>query len=229
MTGHPPADGEWTAVSGTIHSMNPLRTPITSTTAVAYTYDVYRMERVGKSSNKVTYYEGKALAASSIASKQGTIRLLAVPTLDVPSATIEEDDLRNLEQYVRQTTFETKNTPKDQRSTMEEESTDDDGVFRVDKRPTLSEVELETCDLEEKHIRQGEMVCAFGLYSSQRGGLIPHPNWANQTRIMRGDASGVAAQLQKRINRYAIAIVCFLAAAWGIVALYQHHANQIVN
>lgn len=230
MAGHPPADGEWTAVSGSIRALNPLRTPLTGTSAVTYTYEIYRMERSGKSSTKVTYYEGKALAGSTIASKQGAIRLLAVPQLDVKAEVVNsEAAYRNAEQYIRETAFETKETPKDQRTGMADEQTDDDGIYRLDKRPTLTDVELETCTFDEKHIKQGEMVCAFGLYSTQRGGLIPHPNWAKQTRIMRGDAQAVAAQLQKRIINYSIAIVFFIAAAWGITLLYQHAAAPAIS
>lgn len=227
MVGHPPKDGEWTAVSGTIRSLNPLHTPITGVSAVTYTYDMYRMERSGKNTTKVTYYEGKALAASTIASKQGAIRLLAVPTLDVKSETPSSELARsNAEQYVRSTTFQTGDTPKDERIGMDEEASDDDGVFRLDKKNNEAEVDVASLLFDEKHIKQGEVVCAFGLYSAQRGGLIPHPNWAKQTRIMRGDAQAVAAQLQGRMIRYSIAIVFFLAGAFGIVKLYERHARE---
>jgi hypothetical protein len=73
---------------------------------------------------------------------------------------------------------------------------------------------------EEKHIRQNEAVCAFGLYSQQRGGIIPHPNWAKQTRVMRGDAIDVAKQIRTRIIKYVIGTVCFSAAAYAIVKIY---------
>jgi hypothetical protein len=227
MIGQPLQDGTWVAVSGVIRSLNPLRTPLTGLPAVAYTYEIYRMVRSGKSTSKATYYEGKALASSTIATKQGTIRLLAVPTLDVKSEnTTTSQGIAHAKEYIATTTFQTSKTPKDQRTGMEEESADDDGVFRVDKKMSDDEPEIEQCQLEEKHIKQGETICAFGLYSSQRGGLIPHPNWANQGRLMRGDAHTVAAQLRSSMIKYTIGIVVCASIAFGIVKLYQYHARS---
>ncbi|MGZ5441241.1 MAG: hypothetical protein ACXW5U_08215 [Thermoanaerobaculia bacterium] len=214
-SGTPPEDGRWVAVGGRIHSMHSLHGPLTGEDVVAYQYKISRMERSGKSSSEVTYYDGKALVPSTISTPHGSIRLLAVPTFDVPAATFERyvDTLERAREYVAATPFQTSKTPKNEKIGMEHESTDDDGNFRVDKRWSEREVDLDGFTFEEKHIRQNEPVCAFGLYSQQRGGLIPHPNWAKQTRIMRGDAHDVANQLRTRIIKYVIGIVCFSAAA----------------
>lgn len=226
MIGQKPQDGKWVAVSGPIRSLNPLRTPITGVSAIAYSYEMYRMERSGKSTTKVTYYEGKALTPSTIASKQGAIRLLAVPTLDVPAEDPESQIARsNATQYVQATTFE-KSTR--QAFGTDKEAEDDDGMYRVDKRGSDREIDVADLRLEEKHVKQGETVCAFGLYSAQRGGLVPHPNWSKPVRIMRGDANAVADQLRNRMIRYAIGIVFFSAAAFGIVLLYQRAAPASV-
>ena len=225
MVGQPPQDGKWVAVSGPIRSLNPLRTPITGVSAIAYSYEMYRMERSGKNTSKVTYYEGKALTPSTIASKQGAIRLLAVPTLDVPSEDPEGQLARsNATQYVQTTTFE-KSTR--QPFGTDKEAEDDDGMYRVDKKSSDREVDVADLRLEEKHIKQGETVCAFGLYSAQRGGLVPHPNWSKPVRLMRGDANAVADQLRNRMIRYSIGIVFFSAATFGIVKLYQRAASAI--
>jgi hypothetical protein len=98
-------------------------------------------------------------------------------------------------------------------------------MFRVDKKRSDDEVEIAQCQLEERHIKQGEMVCAFGLYSSARGGLIPHPNWAKQARLMRGDANTVAGQLRTRIIKYAFGVVICAGIAFGIVRLYEWHVR----
>ncbi len=224
--GQPPQDGKWVAVSGVIRALNPLRAPISGAAVIAYSYEMYRMERVGKSSSKVTYYEGKGLTPSTIASKQGAIRLLAVPTLDVPpESTDSSTAYTNARQYVDTTTFEKR---KREPFGTDKEAADDDGMYRVDKRNTDGDVDVVELTLEERHIKQGETVCAFGLYSSQRGGLVPHPNWAKTARIMRGDASAVADQLRKRMLWYAFGIVFFSAAAFGIVMLYKRAASALV-
>jgi hypothetical protein len=229
MVGQPPLDGQWVAVSGTIRSNDPLRTPVTGVSAVAYDYDIYRMETRSSgrstSTTKQTYYEGKALAPSTIATRQGAVRLLAVPTLDVPAIDIQtEAGTVNVRQYVSETTFQTFTTPKSAKIGMEQELTDDDGMFRVDKKGSADlDVDLADCTLSERHIKQGETVCAFGLYSAARGGLIPHPNWAKQARLMRGDVTAVAAQLRTRMIKYAFGILIFGGLAFGIVKLYEHY------
>jgi hypothetical protein len=232
MVGQPPVDGKWVAISGPIRSNEPLRTPITAQSAVAYEYDMYRVENRGSgrnsSSSRYSYYDGKALAPSTIATRQGGVRLLAVPMLDVKSEeTLSSAAIANARQYVAETTFQTRQTPKEHRVGMEQEQTDDDGIFRVDKRSYVDrDVDIGDLTLTEKFIRQGETVCAFGLYSAARGGLIPHPNWAKQIRLMRGDATAVAAQLKTRMIKYVFGILFFGGAAYGIVYLYERYAPK---
>lgn len=227
MVGTPLVDGKWVAVSGVIRALSPLQTPITNTSAVAYEYDMYRMERVGKSATKVSYWDGKALTPSTISTRQGAVKLLAVPTLDLPAIEeASEEAFANAERYVNHTTFQTRSMPKEQRIGVAEESTDDDGAFRVDRReePKLP-LTVRDCYLQEKLVKQGETVCAFGLYSAARGGIIPHPNWAQPMRLMRGDAATGASQLRSRIIKYAIAIVCCLGVAYGAAKVYERYAK----
>jgi hypothetical protein len=175
----------------------------------------------------VTHFEGKGLIPSTIATRTGTVRLLSVPLFDFPGEDLDLDKaFLHAREYIARTTFETDATPKDQRAgTMEKESADDDGNFRVDKRSkNAMEVPIDSCHLEEKHIKQNEMVCAFGLYSAARSGLIPHPNWAKQTRVMRGDAETGARLLRNRMLKYLIGIAVFGAAIGGIVWACRVHA-----
>jgi hypothetical protein len=222
-SGAPPEDGRWVAVSGRIHSMHSLQGPLTGEDVVAYQYKISRHERSGKNSSEVTYFDGKAVVPSTIATRHGSIRLLAMPAFDVPASPFAryQETVQRAHEYVATTPFQTSSTPKDRKIGMNEESTDDDGNFRVDKRwyPDR-DVDLDGFQFEEKHIKQNETVCAFGLYAKERGGIIPHPNWAKQTRIMRGDAHDVAKQLRTRITKYVIGIVVFGAAAYGIVRIY---------
>ncbi|HEX6641301.1 MAG TPA: hypothetical protein VF215_09315 [Thermoanaerobaculia bacterium] len=229
IVGNRPKDGAWVAISGTIRSNEPLQTPITGATAVAYEYQISRDETSSTSNtrkSKAIHYEGKALAPSTITTRQGAFRLLAVPTLDVPREHPQTPDaFARAAKYVKTTAFQTSNTPKDERIGMEQEAADDDGFFRVDKHLSDGNVDVTTCRLEERHIKQGEMVCAFGLYSVARGGLIPHPNWSRTARLMRGDATTVSDQLGNRIIKYAIGAVIFAAAAFGITKLYESKAS----
>lgn len=226
MAGEPPEDGKWAAVSGTIRTSAPLRAPFSGHDAVAYQYKIQRYEGSDKSESQVTYYEGKALAPSTIGTRHGSIRLLAVPSFN----DIEREPIRTLEAierakaYIRETAFETSQTPKERRMTMEKESTDDDGEFRKDKQYREAADLAENFEFEEKCIRQGEQVCAFGLYSRMRGGLIPHPNWAKETRLMRGDVTRVADRLRTRMLRYFAGVVICIAIVCAIVLLYRDKA-----
>jgi hypothetical protein len=227
IDGTPPVDGKWSAVSGRIHSMNKLTAPFSGDSVVAYKYSISRVEGSGKSRSIVKHFEGTALIPSTISTRQGSVRLLSVPTFDVEKTEINLlTAMDHAKRYVASTTFESNETPKDQRAgTVEKESTDDDGNFRVDKRSSRAlDVELDSCDLEEIAIKQNEQICAFGVYSASRGGLIPHPNWARQTRIMRGDGEAVAAKLRGRIIKYAIGVVVFVGIAYGVVKICQYNA-----
>lgn len=230
MAGTPPEDGQWAAVSGTIHSMAALTGPISGREAVVYEYKITRHEQLGRDSSEITYFDGKALAPSTIATRQGSVRLLSVPALtEILAETIPwAEAVANAKEYVARTEFALLATPGKRRLGLEEEWTDDDGQFRRDRRHSTDEVDLaDDFRFEEKRIGQGEHVCAFGLYSRQRGGLIPHPNWAKQTRLMRGDTSTVAAQLRSRMIKYVIGVVVFGAIAYGIVWLYHYKAATL--
>lgn len=227
MVGAPPADGKWAAVSGTIHSMAPLTAPISGLDSVAYEYKIYRHEGRGRNSSQVTYFDGKGLAPSTIATRLGSVRLLSVPSFqdvelqDVPW----QQAVENAKAYVAQTEFRMRDQD---RNAVDEESTDDDGQYRRDRRHTTKEVDLAgDFRFEEKRIGNGEQVCAFGLYSRERGGLIPHPNWAQQTRLMRGNAMAVVEKLRSRMVKYFIGIVVCSAIAYAIVRLYESRAAAL--
>ena len=118
--------------------------------------------------------------------------------------------IANAKQYVSETTLPDVQHAEGRAVGMEHETTDDDGIFRVDKRGIPdADVDIADCTLAERYIKQGETVCAFGLYSAARGGLIPHPNWAKQARLMRGDATAVAGQLRTRMIKYVFGILIF--------------------
>jgi hypothetical protein len=230
IAGTPLADGQWVGVSGTIQSTSPFTAPFSHERVVTYEYRIHRHERHGKSSDDVVYYEGKALAPSSIATRQGSVRLLAVPAFtDIETATLAPSEaLRRAKEYLAETAFTMYDTANLRRNRLEEEWTDDDGQFRLDRRRSVGEIDLEDGFLfEEKHVRQGEQVCAFGLYSRQRGGLIPHPNWAKQMRLMRGDPTNVAARLRSRMIKYFIGVIVCSGLVYAIVRFYHHQVAAL--
>jgi hypothetical protein len=226
MTGVRLEDGKWVAVSGPIRALSPLQSPLSGTPVVAYAYKIDERRRTSKGSSILTVYEGKAITPSTIATRHGAVRLLAVPAFDLPWEGVSVSTARERAiEYVNATQFQTTKTPKDKRTTLDNEWTDDDGKFRVDKSSEMSTaVDWDEAMFEEQLVKQGEIVCAFGLYSQQKGGLVPHPNWAHHCRIMRGDAESVAAKLRTRMKNYAIGVAICGALVYGIVTLYRHAA-----
>jgi hypothetical protein len=225
MAGTPPADGQWVGISGTIHSTAPLTAPLSGERVVAYEYKIHRDERIGKSSSEVVYYEGKALTPSSIATRQGSVRLLCLPALtELEAEPIAQSEAeRRAKAYVASTPFTIYDTGTKRVTRLEEEWTEDDGQYRNDRQYFTRDVDLaDGFHFEEKHVRQGVQVCAFGLYSRERGGLIPHPNWAKQTRLMRGDVSSVADQLRRRMRNYFIGVVVCSGLIYAIAQLYHY-------
>jgi hypothetical protein len=197
---------------------------------VAYEYKIFRDERLGKTSSQVIYFDGKALAPSTIATRHGSVRLLAVPAFNDIEAEplLASAAFDRATAYIRETPFSAFKTSKDRRTRLEEEWTDDDGQYRLDRRRQDDEIDLaDRFRFHEKNIKQGEQVCAFGLYSRQRGGLIPHPNWAKQLRLMRGDTANVSAQLRKRMIQYSFGVVIFAALVYGIVRFYQYQVTLL--
>lgn len=230
MTGTPPADGQWVGISGTIQATAPLTAPLSGQRVAAYEYKIARNERVGKSSSEVIYYDGKGLAPSTIATRHGSVRLLAVPSFNDIEAEplLASAAFERAAAYIRETPFTSFKTSKDRRTHLEEEWTDDDGQYRLDRQRHDSEIDLaDGFYFHEKNVKQGEQVCAFGLYSRQRGGLIPHPNWAKQMRLMRGDTTNVAGQLRKRMIQYSFGAVIFAGIAYGIVRFYQYQVTLL--
>jgi hypothetical protein len=223
--GTTPADGSWVAVSGEIDTRTPVQAPLSGDRVVAYEYKIVRDERIGRSSSPVTYYEGKALAASTIATPHGAIRLLAVPSFDMAMETlIPKDALANAVHYLRTTTFEKRDTARQRTSALEREWADDDGVFRIDKTFFAADVDLEDrFRFEERRIRPRDPVCAFGVYSTARAGLVPDTKWGRPTRIVRGTAADAARMLNGRIVKYLIGALILGALTYGLTMAYAKH------
>lgn len=220
IAGQTPLDGKWAGFSGVIRSASPLTSPISGKSAVAFKYSVSRRVGSGKNASTVTYYEGAALASPRISTNVGTFKLLAVPLFDMAtSEVLRNEAVRNAASYIAATTFETKATPKEERQTVEKEWTDDDGFFRRD-RHGADEADLALCHLDEQMIAQGAQVCVLGLFSQARGGIIPDPNWANQTRVIPGDGEAGLLQLGARARRYFIGAFVLAAMAAGIAGAY---------
>jgi hypothetical protein len=227
MAGKRPADGAWTGIAGTIEPAGELlRSPLTGSECLAYRYSIDLTRGSGRQRTHSVYFEGVALVPSVIATPAGSFRLLAVPEFDFGKEVVEpERALFHWNEHLKTATFE---TPEAARKTLAKQWTDDDGAYRSEKQhPTAGEVPIEECKFHEDLIRKGDRVYAVGLFSEVRGGIVPHPNWANVTRIMKGDPESILRQLRARIVRYAIGGVVCLGVSAGILAAFLSHAGVL--
>lgn len=222
LAGKRPADGKRAGFVGTIDAAgDALRSPLSGKDCVAWKYEIYQMRGRAGRQHKATYFEGMALVPSVIATPSGSYRLLAVPTFDCGPENVEPGRAAfNASQHILTARFETEKPNR----TLEKQWTDDDGAYQSERRyPTESEVALETCLFREDLIRRGEKVYAVGLFSEARGGIVPHPNWAHETRIMKGNGESILRQLGQRIRRYLVGSV--LAAATATALLWMFLSN----
>jgi len=216
VAGVPPVDGKRAGFSGVIRASSPLTSPMSRTSAVAYTYEI---REIGS-----TRYEGVALAVSTISTGLGSYRLLAFPVLDISNPFVDASTARrNAEAYIAATQFETRNAAISNRPTAQREWTGDDGAFRGDSKG-LDVIIPSRCQFSEQVVAQGEQVCVLGLYSKARGGIVLDPNWARQTQLMRGDGETGIRRLGSRARNYTIAAFVFAAAAaaicWAVIKMH---------
>jgi hypothetical protein len=224
LAGKRPLDGKRVGIAGTIDAAGELlRAPLTGAECLAYKYEIFQIRGAAKRQHKAVYFEGIALVPSVITTRAGAFRLLAVPTFDFGAEGVDrERAVFNWTEHVQRAQFE----PESSRRTLEKQWTDDDGAYRCEKRnPTEGEVPLAECTFHEDLIRSGDKVYAIGLFSESRGGLVPQPNWAKETRIMKGDPDSVLRQLKGRIVRCVVGGILCLTAAAGILIAFTSSAR----
>lgn len=232
LRGQRPVDGRQVGLVGTISTSSPLlRAPLSATECLAYQYAIRMREESSKNRNVMTLAEGIAIVPSAIATPCGSFKLLAVPTLETGGGLLSRDaatrktTIYNAAQLLRTARFEAPG--KIVRGTLEKRWTDDDGAFQWDQLHSTKEIPLADCRFQEDVIKSGAKVYVYGFYSEQRGGLVPHPNWSKDTRILTGDIDEVTRKLGRKIRNYTLGSVLFCAMGAGIVAFFLHQVGKI--
>jgi hypothetical protein len=212
LRGAQPADGRQVVLTGTLHaSGEPLTSPFSGKACVFYRYSIGRW--VGSSRRKTfsTLVDGVALTEAYLRAPSGNYRLLAVPTIDGPAATLDSKAEDRAADYLRRTTFASR--PEGfSRPELEKEWADDDGSYRRDVRSS-AEIDLAQCTLSEHLIADGAEVALFGRYSAERAGIVADKNWSHVTRVMTGDAASLSGQLASRAIRYGLFAIALIGAA----------------
>ena len=226
MAGAEPIDGRPTILVGEIQPLGAaLRAPLSDQECVAYTFEIYEMKRVGKSTSKVVYADGVAITPSTIMTRGGSYRLLAVPELDCPEGDLDDATARARALEQMSTLTYQPSTPFS-RPSIEQQWNDDDGAFLRETLHVEGDVDLTRCRLSEKRLECGARVCVFGQYSAAKRAIVANTSdWSKITRVMKGDAGVVGRQLRASVVRRSIGAVVCAALALGVIAAFVSNSG----
>lgn len=221
LAGTPPADGSHTILIGHIEPLGAgLRAPFSGRECVAYSFEIYAMVPGHRRPTRVVYYDGLALTPSTIVTRAGSFRLLAVPELDCDESPLDSSARARAADLVRTAAFEPP-PPPFTRPSVEAQWSDDDGEYRR-LRQRAGDVDIDTCQLSERALERGASVCVFGHYSAAKRAIVADPaDWSKITRVMKGDADAVVRQLGSRIMWRGLFGFVFAALGFGAVAAFM--------
>jgi hypothetical protein len=203
IAGNLPRDGQRVAVVGRIRpAAQPLTAPLSGERCVAYSYEAFHTEGSGKSRRRVQDFTGMALCPSRIHSTLGPIRLLGFPHLDgFPEEHHDtQEACARMEDHLRSAQFEASGLVGSI-AALETALIDNDGSLRHDWRLSSAE-SVAGLALFETGVPVDAEVCAIGMYSAEKRGLVPDRVGSGRSlRLVRGSAAQVIGQLacQRRL------------------------------
>jgi hypothetical protein len=208
-------DGRFEAFSGTIHPLQEaLVSPFQGRPCVAYEYDLAAASKNNETIGSKAW--GWALTPAVIRAAAGDQRLLGFPELERFDQNVVGAGARErIQTYFKDTLFETLEFGDIKKSLDQivERSTDDDGQARADllRGADLNSQDFDKFQCTERVVPVGEEVTAFGIYSSARGGLVPHPKKATgMVQLWPGKGDGLKTVIEKEAwGRLTIGIVVF--------------------
>jgi hypothetical protein len=222
-------DGATVTVLGHIRAVGlTLAAPFSGKPAVLYSYDINHISQGRHEANNVQDFSGYALTPCAIDSPHGSVRLLGFPLLEGFDKTNfdTEDGRRNATAYLESTQFTDMEGfhPGAIYHEVKELLTDEDGQLRKDWKMT------EDRDLSDKHLQEqlvasGEQVCAIGVWSAAKRGLVP--SGMNVTRLLRGDPQQVISTLRGKVVANVIGgLIAAAIANGGVYMLLQVAAGK---
>jgi hypothetical protein len=239
-SGQTPRDGSVIAVDGPIIADHRVvTTPAGLTNCIAYEYNVGPELSRGLGDG---YYYGYAFTPSSIKASFGKVKILAVPDLDLYGiGTTYKDSkaLYNFKSYLRNTRFDKSiigNLPFSKERNMS--MTDRKSPVRADIKIKLKhpDPDLDGCKVKEKCLDEGEIVCAFGLYSASQQGLVHNPETSDfySIQIKRGPITKYIREQKFSIVgnffKTAFMLAMLAAMAWVYYNFYDiYDASQYLG
>jgi hypothetical protein len=232
-----PVDGQRTAVLGTLVGLGPLLlSPFGRVRCVAYSYGISHRtggRSIGSAGQKVDDFGGYAMAPSGLRTPIGDFRLLGFPALDGFDTPLSKPGhFSNAGSWLAETPFEDMTGLRAVTAGSGEVLPDDEGAVRRDWRTAGDDFALvpRRHQLTEAVVRDGEEVCAVGVYSAAEGGLVPDPSLG--LKLIRGDGEAVAQQMRRGEPSYVpgrvTAFVVIHLLLFGFLLLHEPGARAAV-
>jgi uncharacterized protein len=211
-------DGRVVAAIGRIRPVGPaLEAPFSGAACVAYEYDVSHVvtgSSDSSDSREAHDAAGFALTPSRIETPSGAVRLLGYAMLsDFPRSGIEAGRARAYFAATPGTVIARGRVFK-LLDAMSEALADDDGAVRADWRMAET-VDLEGAKVVERTVGVGAEVCAIGVYSAERNGLVARGRTIN--RLVPGGAGAARKRLVGDAKGKAVAGIAFFLASHGML------------
>ena len=223
-------DGATVTALGHIRAVGAtLSAPFSGKPAVLYSYDINHFSRRKRGNDTIEEdFSGYALTPCAIDSPHGAIRLLGFPLLQgFENINFDtEEGRKNAAAYLEATQFTDMEGfhPGAIYHELKDLLTDDEGQFRKDWKMT-EDRDLSNKHLHEQIVAPGEQVCAIGIWSAAKHGLVP--SGVNVIRLLRGDPQQVISTLRGKCVANVIgALIAAAIANGGVYMLLQVAAGK---
>ncbi len=231
LTGAPYEDGKQTAAVGPILALgSPVYAPFSGEPCVLcswrITHEVPIDEHEPEEGKKhIEDFSGFIMAPCVVQDPAGNVRLLDLPTIAGFPAEVRrgKGDFQRAREYLQSASFEKASLVK---LISEELAADEAGCFRKDWREAGDDFRLDPKDhtLTEYVVRDDETVCAIGIYSAQRQGLVSGKiRESARIKLIQGDSAAARKNLAKTFWKYSVGGGLFLIFTH---AMLFHYADR---
>jgi hypothetical protein len=221
LAGAPFEGGKQVAAIGPITALGaPLESPFSHTPAVICSWDISHEGTSSSSSSAdhtVRDFAGFAMTPCVVNAPGGQARILAFATLEgfKEAPRTGPEAYANAASYLQSTPFEPMGLLQ-VFSQVKDLLTDDDGYIRKDWRMAGEGFTLDpdVHTLNEEVVKDGETVCALGLYSAEKGGLVQGFSKGGEgVTVLRGGVEAGKQRLKGNVGQNIAAGILVLLAS----------------
>lgn len=221
-TGAPFEDGQRIAAVGPIMALGaPIPSPLSGTPCVFYSWEISHLNplqnrRKSTRPQNVNDFSGFALTPCVVQTPTGNVRILGFPVLEGFPEVVQRGDraFAKAQDYLSSTPFEEVGVTN-AFSQVKGLLVDEDGHLRKDWRMAGEGFQLDPNlhTLKEQVVKDGETVCALGLYSAEKKGLVQGYGHRQGVgiKLIPGDSAAARNILKVNLWKYSIAgVLLFL-------------------